>query len=185
MERLQIGPHMIEFNSHKSHVNALVKEGKYDEALARCDSLFAEMPISRAEILRLRAYVHAHRGTYEEAIADRESIISSDEGILRDYYQLADNLLSAGRYEDASKWFNEVLRKGADQNETWFDAAALLLLAYAQIRLGRLQDAEIALDKAVAIDPECAMPVRGDGLVTHQNLREEIQRRARGGGKRR
>ena len=30
-----------------------------------------------------------------------------------------------------------VLRRGAEQNETWFNSAALLLLSYAQMRLGQ------------------------------------------------
>ena len=71
-----------------------------------------------------------------------------------------------------------MLRSGAEQNETWFNSAALLLLSYAQMRLGQLKEAESNLDKAVAIDPECAMPVRGEGIVTHQALRAEIRKLA-------
>jgi|SRR5882672_3506190 len=167
---------MSDFEKQKKRIKSLAENGEPDEALAHCNALLAELPESKAEILRLRAYVYAHRGMYEEAIVDRETLISSGNGILRDYYQLGDNSVSAGRFADASKWFHEVLRRGADQNETWFDSAALLLLAYAQMRLGRLQEAAQYLEKAAAIDPECAMPVRGEGIVTHQSLRDEIRR---------
>jgi len=167
-----------EFERHNKRIKTLVENDSHEEALAQCNALLAAQPESQAEILRLRAYVHAHRGTYDEAIADRESLINSGTACLRDYYQLGDNSLSAGRFEDASKWFHEVLRRGAQQNDTWFDSAALLLLSYAQMRLGELQDAEKNLEKAVAIDAECAIPVRGEGIVTHQSLRDEIRRRA-------
>lgn len=169
---------MNEFDKHEKHIKALAEKGESDEALAQCNALLTELPESKAGILRLRAYIYARRGMYEEAIADREMLISGGNGILRDYYQLGDNSLSAGRFADASKWFHEVLRMGAEQNETWFDAAALLLLSYAQMRLGQLHEAEKNLEKAVAIDPECAMPVRGEGTLTHQSLRDQIRRRA-------
>ena len=173
-----------EFKQHEKRIKTLIENKAHDEALAECNALLAQQPELKAEVLRLRAYVHAHRGMYDEAIADRETLIDEGLAILRDYYQLGDNSMSAGRFKEASKWFHEVLRRGAEQNETWFDSAALLLLSYAQMRLGQLQEAQRNLDKAVAIDAECAMPVRGAGIVTHQSLREEIQRLASGAAKR-
>ena len=164
------------FKQHEKRIKTLIENKAHDEALAQCNALLAEQPELRGEVLRLRAYVHAHRGLYDEAIADRESLVNEGLAILRDYYQLGDNSMSAGRFKEASKWFHEVLRRGAEQNETWFNSAALLLLSYAQMRLGQLQEAESNLDKAVAIDPECAMPVRGEGIVTHQALRAEIRK---------
>lgn len=173
-----------ESEGRQKSVKELVKSGEHDVALAQCNALLAEQPESNADILRLRAYVYAHRGMFDEAIADRKTILCSGAAMLRDLYQLADNLLSAGRFEEAGEWFQEVLRGGAEQNETWFDSAALLLLSYTQLRLGRLHEAEMNLEKAVAIDAECAMPVRGEGIVTHQSLRNEIRRRAGGFTKR-
>lgn len=174
---------MSEIEKHKKRIKTLVEKDAHDDALAQCDALLAEQPEVRAEVLRLRAYVHADRGLYDEAIADRETLVNEGLAILRDYYQLGDNSMSAGRFMEAIRWFHEVLRRGAEQNETWFDSAALLLLSYTQMRLGQLQEAERNLDKAVAIDPECAMPVRGAGIVTHQSLREEIKRLASGAAK--
>jgi tetratricopeptide (TPR) repeat protein len=168
-----------EFKEHERKIKALIESKGHDEALSQCSALLAEQPELKAEVLRLRAYVHAHRGSYDEAIADRKTLVNEGIAMLRDYYQLGDNSLSAGHYREASQWFNEVLRRGAEQNETWFESAALLLLSYAQMRLGQLQEAEKSLDKAVAIDAECAMPVRGEGIVTHQSLREEINRNRR------
>jgi tetratricopeptide (TPR) repeat protein len=173
------------FETQKKRIKGLLEGGEPDSALAECNALLAKHPGSRADLLRLRAYVFAHRGMYEEAIADREALIGSGEGILRDYYQLGDNALSAGRFADASKWFQEVLRVGAEQKESWFDSAALLLLSYSQMRLGHLQEAAKYVEKAMALEPDCAMPVRGEGVVAGQSLRDEITRRMASPPKRR
>jgi tetratricopeptide (TPR) repeat protein len=166
-----------EFDKHKARIKGLAESGDYDEALTQCNDFLIGGTASRADVLRLRAYVYAHQGRYGEAIADRETIVRSGEGVLRDYYQLGDNLLSAGRYLDASKCFEESLRRGKKEGETWFDSASWLLLSLAQTRMGNLQDAETSLNNAIRIDPECAMPVRGEGLITNQSLKEEIQRK--------
>ena len=165
------------FKEEKRKVNALADQGKMEEALAQCDALHAQHPEWRVEIIRLRAYTYTRQGMYQEAIAEREALISSTGGTLRDYYQLGDNFLSAGRFDEASRWLEDVLRVGAEQKEPWFESAALLLLAYAQMRLGRLQLATSYLDRAVAVDPECAMPVGGEGVLTHQELRAKINER--------
>lgn len=169
---------MGEVKKHENRIKSLIENKAHDEALAECNALLEEQPELRAEALRLRAYVNSHRGLYREAIADRELLVNEGLAILRDYYQLGDNSMSAGRFKEASKWLQEVLRRGSEQHETWFNSAALLLLSYAQMRLGQLKEAEKNLDKAAAIDPECAMPVRGEGIVTHQALREQIRRLA-------
>jgi tetratricopeptide (TPR) repeat protein len=176
---------MNDFETQKKRIKSLVEGSEPDAALAECNALLAKHPEWRADLLRSRAYVFAHRGMYEAAIADREALIGSGEGILRDYYQLGDNALSAGRFADASKWFQEVLRLGTEQNESWFDAAALLLLSYSQMQLGHLYEAAQYVEKAIALESDCAMPVRGEGLVAGQALREEITRRIASTPKRR
>lgn len=170
----------VDFESYKRRAKTLVDQGKAAEALDLCSQLLAQLPQATADILRLRAYVYALEGRYTEAIADRSSVIARGEGILRDYYQLGDNSLSAGLFEDASRWLQEALRLGRVQGESWFESAALLLLSYVKMQLGQLQEASETLERAVAIDPECAMPIRGHGMVTHQSLRDEITRRTGG-----
>jgi tetratricopeptide (TPR) repeat protein len=168
---------MTEFEEHRQSIKTLADQGEFDDALAKCNYHLAHFPESRGDILRVRAYVYSLQGMYEQAITDRKELIESGGGILRDYYQLGDNSLSLGRFADASKWLREALRVGTEQGETWFEGAALLLLSYTQMQLGQLQEAAEFLDQAVARDPECAMPVHGHGIMTHQLLRDEINRR--------
>ena len=168
---------MQEFDKHIREIKALADQGEFDDALTKCNFLLAQMPEMRSDILRIRAYVYSLQGMYEQAIDDRNELIGSGDGMLRDYYLLGDNSLSLGRFADASKSLQEVLRLGAEQNETWFDSAALLLLSYAHMELGRLQEAIQCLDQAIDKDPECAIPMPGQGMVSHQQLREEINRR--------
>lgn len=111
----------IDFERYKKRAKALVDEGKAAEAIDLCSQLLAQLPQATADILRLRAYVYALEGRYTEAIADRNSVIARGEGILRDYYQLGDNSLSAGRFEDASRWLQEALRLGRIQSEAWVE----------------------------------------------------------------
>ena len=167
---------MSGFREYKRQVNALAEQGRLDEALAQCDFLMTQHPEWKADISRLRAYTFARQGMYQEAISEREALISSGGGMLRDYYLLGDNLLSAGCFVEASECLQEVLRIGALEKETWFDSATLLLLAYTQMRLGQFQLAISYLDRAVAIDPECAMPVDGEGMLTNQDLRSKINK---------
>lgn len=168
---------MSDLKERTKRIKSLADQGRFEDALASCDSLLEQSPGLKGEILRARAYVYSVQGRYDLAIADRRTLIESGEGLLRDYYQIGDNSMSAGLFEDASGWFIEILRLGAEQNEKWFESAALLLLSFAQLQLGRLQEASRYLDQAVSSDPECAMPVRGHGMINPDRLRKEIARR--------
>lgn len=174
---------MSELEVHKERIKKLAEAGKHDDAISQCNELLDKAPEWRADVLRLRAYSYALQGMYEEAIADRETLINNGEGKLRDYFLIAYNSLSAGRLEDASNWFKEVLRIGAEQNETWFESTSWLLLSFSQMQLGHLDEAEISVARAAAIEPDCSMPVHGKGMVTIQDIRGEIQRRMSRSGK--
>jgi tetratricopeptide (TPR) repeat protein len=160
----------------KQRARALAESGKFDEALSQCDLLMTQTGEAQADSRRLRAYIYILKGEYEAAVGEREALIATGEGSLRDYYQLGENLLAIERFQEASQRLRQVLRLGDEQRETWFESAALLLLSYAEMQLGHIEEASRYLDGAVAKDADCALPVRGR-LITHHWLRQEIESR--------
>jgi tetratricopeptide (TPR) repeat protein len=155
-------------------IKSLAKQRLYKEALAKCEQYLNNFPENRSDVLRVRAYVLALSGDYEGALQDRKSIIDMGEGRLRDYYLSGDNALSIGKFEEASKWLKEVLRKGSEQNEIWFDSAAYFLLSYAQMKLGHFDDSLNYLENVISIEPDCSMPLPNVGVWDTHQLKEEI-----------
>jgi len=171
---------MLDLSKRRQRVKELARRGGFDEAITECHALLEQFPEAKADLLRLRAYVYATHGKYHEAIADRKELIASGEGVLRDYYLLGDNSISLGQFREAAAALRELLRLGAEQKEDWFESAAFFLLSYSEMQLGRLQEASEYLERAVARDPDCALPIRGYGIMTYQQLGELINRRSRG-----
>jgi len=155
-------------------IKSLAEKGSYREALEECDQYINNFPEKKNDGLRTRAYVLALSGDYEGALQVRKTIIDMGEGRLRDYYLSGDNALSLGKYKEASGWFKEVLRKGAEQNETWFDSAAYFLLSYAQMELCNFDDALKYLENAISREPDCSMPIPNKGVWDTHRLKEEI-----------
>jgi tetratricopeptide (TPR) repeat protein len=164
-------------------IEALIKNRQFDEALESCTALLADRSVSKADVLRLRAFAYASAGQYDAAIVDRQSIVEGGTALLRDYFQLGDNAIAAGRFAEAAKWFTRTLELGREQKEPWFEAAAHMLLALAQVHTGAIAEARENLERAIKIDPDCMMPLVGGDWATYQSISEEIERLSRGSAK--
>lgn len=151
--------------------------GDYDLALAACDELLKQDAES-ADALRLRASVHALKGSYAEALQDYQSAISLGSARLSDFYLAADTALLLEKYGLACEWLARVVEMGAESGNDAFDSAAYFLLAYGKMQGGRYEEALSYLEKAEAADVNIAMPLPGEsGVASAQHLRAEIRRR--------
>lgn len=161
-------------------IDRLIRKRRYKEALCKCEIAQGTSPSEQADVLRMRARIFARCDDYERALQDCGTIFEMGEGAIRDYYRAADYALSAGQFSQAEAWFNKVLLLGEEQNEAWFKAAAYFLLAYSQMELNQYSEAIKNLDRAVAVEPDVAMPIPSMcGLCSHQQLREEIRGRTK------
>lgn len=163
-----------------SRIKSLADQGRYEEAFSACEELLTNSLANKAEVLRARAYVFVMQDDFESAIKDRESIIDNGDGLLKDYYLVAEHALYANQFDKAVAWFNDVLRIGEEQGEDWFKGATHFLLAYAQMELGKFDAALGNLDCAVAIESDIAMPTPIARLCDNETLRREIKRRKEG-----
>lgn len=155
-------------------IKSLAEQGNYREALEECAQYINNFPEKKSDGLRTKAYVLVLSGDYEGALRARKTIIDMGDGRLKDYFLYGNNALSLGKYEDASDRFKEVLRKGAEQNETWFDSAAYFLLSYAQMELCNFDEALKYLENAISCEPDCSMPLPNKGVWDKHRLKEEI-----------
>ncbi len=159
-------------------IKLLVKENKYDEALSVCKAMLEYCDLNdRPEILRMRAYTYSHMGDYLRALTDREEVLQLGECTLKDLYLTADNALNLGEFKLASSVLKDLLELGAKQNEHWFDSAAYFELSYAQMELGNYKESLTNLEKAIDVEPNCAMPLPSQGMVGYEKLKREITRR--------
>jgi tetratricopeptide (TPR) repeat protein len=171
------------FIAKKQRITALIKAQHYEEAVDSCSGLLTQKNMPMADVLRLRAFAYASAGEYDAAIADRERIVEAGEPLLRDYYQLGDNAISLCRFPEAIKWLTKTLEVGREQKESWFESAALMLLAYAQVHTGALADAKEHLESAKKIDPDCRMPLDGGDWATYETISKKIDQLSSGRGK--
>ena len=160
-------------------IRALAKKDRYVEALNQCQALLSNPTIDEIDVLRVRAYVYARSGDYENALVDRNSVIESGNALIQDYYLFADNALSAGKFEQAAIWFREVIRIGEIEHETWFASGSHFLLAYTEMMLGKFDNAYVNADKAEALEADCSMPTPDGGMYSVSQLRELISDRER------
>lgn len=168
-----------------AEIKTLAERGDLDTAMDRCNRLLDASPSSTADLLRLRAYLHALAGHYAQAVADREDAFEKGADSIRDYYLAADNALSAGHWEKAANWFGQVLKLGEKENETWFRAASFFLLAYAKMELQQFSSAREALSRAIEEEPDISMPVPGlYGMVSSDQLSAELSVREKTSRKR-
>ena len=158
-------------------IELLTRESKYNEALSACRLLLEDDSIKKADVLRTRAYVYSHMGDYQSSLKDREKVLQLEEATLKDIYLAADNSLSLMDFKQAAAFLRELLELGEKQGEHWFDSAAYFLQAYTMMELGNYTDSLVNLEKSVDIEPNCAMPLPGLGMVGHKQLKAEIIKR--------
>lgn len=159
------------FSEQESVVKRLVKEGRFDDARDVCGEIMAETPAERAEVSRLRAYTYALQGRHESAFMERRSIVDSGMGQAKDYYQMGYDLISKGDFRECIEWFEKTISVEEEQGTDWFTSASSLLLSFSGLQLGRLDFAKKWLEITSNLEPDCAMPVEGYGMITIDSLR--------------
>ena len=160
-------------------IERLAESGRKREALERCDSLLEKTTGRKSDVLRTRAYVLALLQDYERSLSDRMAVLQSGEAHLGDYFRAGQCALSAHRASEAESLFKELLAREERENGRYFRPGAWFLLAYAQMELGRYEEAGKSLDQALIAEPNCGMPVPGGVMWSSDRLRQEISRRAR------
>lgn len=127
--------------------------------------------------MRVRASTFATTGDYESAVNDYESLVDSGSAELKDYYIGAFDAISADELEKSVGWFETLIRLGREQNEPWFESAALFYLSYLYMEFEEFDKATAYLAEAERIEPGGGMPIPNVGMCNHSQLREEIERR--------
>src|SRR3954470_10877552 len=158
-------------------IEALGKAKRFQEAVDLCSSLLATGAEDVNAVLRMRAYIFELAGEYEKASADREAVLRSGNYLLRDLYQAADTALEARNVELAGKYFLATLERGLRERNDWFRSAAMFYLAFLEMELGDFRKALDYLQAVREIEPGCALPIPGVGVVSLAELEQEIVRR--------
>lgn len=160
-------------------IKQLLRDKRYDEARAQCVEWRVLHPEDMVEILRITAESNYLQRRDEDSFDNWMEIINSGKAVLKDYYLAGNSAINISRFDDAEYLFQKVIALGKEQSDEWFSSAALFLLAYSKMYLGKFDEALLSLDEAAKADSECAMPLPGyKGLLTHNQLRQEILRRS-------
>jgi tetratricopeptide (TPR) repeat protein len=152
----------------------LANSRDYAEALGACNTLLQSPSADSDEVLRIRAYVYSRSGQFDRAIDDYCALLESGRAELRDWYLAADNALEAARYQDAAKWFAEVICLGDAQGETWFRSASIFYLAYCKLMLGDTAEALRLVSLVSSLDPDIELYLPSLGTCNAGRLHAEI-----------
>ncbi len=158
-------------------IETLIQQKRYDEALSKCEELLEIEADRKSDILRQRSKIYALIDNYELAIIDYETIFSTGEGKIADYYLAAYWGLHSESFTESLEGFLIVLKMGDEQNETWFKSASFFYIAYIQMELEHFDEADLYLEKAANVESNVAMPIPDVGMCNAMQLREEILRR--------
>jgi tetratricopeptide (TPR) repeat protein len=158
-------------------IEMLAEEDRFDEALAACDTLLADSSNSTAEVMRARAHVYALMHDYQSAIRDRKAALRVGDDPLGDHHMLAHYTLSAGDTVEAAQHLRKALSFGRELEETWFETSCYFLLAFCHMELDSFDKALDYLARAEKSEPDGPAYIPNVGMVTHSQLREEIERR--------
>jgi len=160
-------------------IQSLIEAEDYIGALRLCEERLAEDNGSHADILRQRSHINALIGDYKSALLDRAEIINSNRPKLQDFFQAGNAALNLRRFNEAEIYFAQLIEKGQAAGEDWFASAAYFLTAYAQMRLGRIDDAAASLSRAEAVEPTCEIPIPNSDIWDIRRLRAEIHAASR------
>ena len=155
-QALAVDPAYAEAHSNLASVLALA--GSYDDALAHARRAIEVNPQYISPYMHA-AFIEADRERFDEAVAWIARLpheARRDASILT---ALAEILVKAGRYEDASAVCREAIATQPDNGD------AFLCLGTALAPLGRRAEALAAFDRAEALMPNAALPLAWKGSV--------------------
>ncbi len=164
----------------EKRIKDLARAGKFEQAIEECESLLTSPGVDELEVLRARAYVYGKKGDPKKALDDHRAIVGNRLAQLADFYLAAYDALSFEDYEQARRWLHELMEQAESAGNDAYDAVAHFQIAYTDMQLGHYEQALESLLKAVAIDPDIAMPIPGEsGIANSKDLQLEIERRHR------
>jgi len=123
--------------------------GEYDSAVQDFDKVIRLQP-EFAEPYSERGYVYTKKGNHDRAIQDYDEAIRLEPGKAQDLIRRGNGYSRRGQYDRALKDYEEVLR--IDPN----DARAFRGRGRALFYLDRLEESQLALSKAVTLEPKDA-----------------------------
>ncbi len=141
-----------------AQADLLLQSGRAEEAEALLGPLYTQSPNDVA-VGNLLAVAQARRGDLEGARRTFEALRGQGADVDR---SLAELYLAAGRANGALKLIEPLVQAAPD------DAELQALYGTALVRVGRLDEGEKALDKALALEPDQALARRSRELLAQQ-----------------
>jgi tetratricopeptide (TPR) repeat protein len=127
--------------------DALIDQGKYDEAIAECRELLRQMPFHAPAYLTM-AYAQAQRGSFDDSIASYEKAIALHPAYAPDAYnQIGVIKLHQSKFDDAAATFEKAI--AADTGKLRV-AELSNNLGYALQKQGRYADARRVIEEGRA-----------------------------------
>lgn len=162
-------------------IKSLIRQSRYREALAICDEVLKNQPDLKLEIIRQKSHICSRQADYKGAVRELELILDSGRAAVGDYNSAAFWSLFDDQPERALKWYLTGLERGERENDEWFKAHQLFLIAYIHRRLENYEAAKLYIDKAEAFSEEKSflVPVPAEKMLSvceTKQLRAEINR---------
>lgn len=124
--------------------------GRTQEALALFDRAVAADP-SDADVRYQRGAARAKLGDYQGAVGDLQAVLAVKPDLAPAALELGVALTETGRYQEAERWLLQA------QQQPDLDGQASFFLGLAQLRLGRLDEAQQNFARAREHDPSLAL----------------------------
>ncbi|MEZ5901242.1 MAG: hypothetical protein R3D51_17310 [Hyphomicrobiaceae bacterium] len=125
---------------------ALVRLGKYDQALELCNKLLPSEP-RRCDWLGMRAYVHRSAGDAVRAYIDLRNAIECSDDPRPHLSKLARWLLEDGAYVECRTAAEKLVSLDRTAGSKFFIDHGLMILAMASWKLGDINRAKQLLDE--------------------------------------
>lgn len=143
----------------------LIAEGEHEQAVAAMRELLATEPSNEHASFYLAA-AHFERAEYPEALAAYVRALELAPSFLGAMIGSGHTLRMLGRYEQAIRMAQEVLKRSKE------DPDALFLLGACHFAIGNKDAAEKALERFLATRPELELALEVSGML--QVLRGEV-----------
>ena len=146
------------FEDHMTAANALVREGRFDEAAAEAERARHGDPLSIAGALAVGTVLRDAQ-QYERALAEFRRALTLNPSVARAYFQIAVTELCMSRLEDATRSLEQAVRMTPDN--TRFRAYLAALYA----KGGRTTDARTILNDLDALSRKQYVSAFGFALI--------------------
>lgn len=155
-------------------IKDLIRKRSYDEAFHLMENLLRDDETMLFEICRLKSWAFSRQANYRSGWEAILPVVESEHALIADFHTAALWSLYDDQLDRSREWFLQVIHKGVEQNNLWFESSAYFYLAYIYAKLRDPLKAKNYLEMSGDVNNENRIVVPQEGALNRRELRKRF-----------